>query len=71
MYGSVKEWCHDWYDESYYQVSPTEDPQGPQTASARVQRGDAMCRSASRYWHLPESGSPQLGFRVALILPGR
>ena len=29
MLGSVWEWVSDWYSESYYKVSPVNNPQGP------------------------------------------
>ncbi|NIM02499.1 MAG: SUMF1/EgtB/PvdO family nonheme iron enzyme [Acidobacteria bacterium] len=37
--GNVWEWCHDWYDEDYYSVSPERDPKGPATGIAHVVRG--------------------------------
>ena len=29
MSGNLYEWCWDWYDRNFYQVSPGNDPQGP------------------------------------------
>ncbi len=29
MFGNVGEWCWDYFDSSYYQVSPADDPAGP------------------------------------------
>ena len=29
MLGNVSEWVNDWYDENYYQNSPSQDPKGP------------------------------------------
>ena len=39
MLGYVTQWVNDWYDRSYYQSSPSEDPQGPTTGHERVLRG--------------------------------
>jgi len=39
MLGNAWEWVGDWYDASYYQNSPTQDPTGPASGEARVRRG--------------------------------
>ena len=39
--GVCHEWCADWYDETYYVVSPERDPRGPATGTRRVSRGGA------------------------------
>jgi formylglycine-generating enzyme required for sulfatase activity len=41
MLGSALEWVSDWYDEHYYQSSPSEDPTGPASGQARILRGGA------------------------------
>lgn len=54
MHGNVAEWCHDFYDESYYQTSPPRNPRGPADGERYVLRGGAWncraaaCRSARR-----------------------
>jgi formylglycine-generating enzyme required for sulfatase activity len=37
--GNVWEWVNDWYDEKYYQNSPSQDPPGPTSGQERVLRG--------------------------------
>ena len=75
MHGNVWEWCWDWGGAGYFQVSPADDPIGPYPG--RVFRGGSwsfrprFCRSADRLANAPESGSYDLGFRLALVQSGR
>jgi hypothetical protein len=52
MLGDVSQWVSDWYDENYYQGSPSQDPTGPASGQARVVRGGSWATlpgtSASR-----------------------
>lgn len=43
MVGNVEQWTRDWYDEKYYAISPTIDPQGAASSplKERVLRGGA------------------------------
>ena len=41
MSGNVAEWCLDWYSDSYYAVSPTNNPTGPASGDTVVVRGDS------------------------------
>ena len=72
MAGNVWEWCSDWFDEQYYERSPTVNPAGPDAGKERVLRGGSwMCsenyctnyRPAARSHATPDSGLNNLGFR--------
>lgn len=39
MSGNTTDWVNDWYGEDYYQHSPLENPQGPETGEKRIKRG--------------------------------
>lgn len=73
MHGNVWEWCADWYAASLFGGT---DPLGPSTGISRVVRGgswsnDAVhCRSASRNFSDPNTSSPNVGFRPALVFAG-
>lgn len=74
MHGNLNEWCMDRFDRSYYSVSESADPQGPESGTARVIRGgdwysDARdCRSSFRYADIPDGTFYALGFRVVCEL---
>lgn len=76
MAGNVWEWCHDWYDYSYYTSSPGSNPRGPDTGSFRVLRGGGWfinsyyCRSAFRNYLKMDYSSHNHGFR-AVLSPGQ
>ena len=39
MAGNIYEWCHDYFDEEYYRISPAANPRGPEGGQERVIRG--------------------------------
>lgn len=76
MHGNILEWCHDWWCDTWYAESPTDDPQGPKEGSQRVVRGGSFaqfatdCRSAARLGRDPSSRLNTIGFRVVMQLLG-
>jgi sulfatase modifying factor 1 len=77
---NVHEWCSDWYDPTYYAVSPKHDPQGPPRGATpashlpqrKASRGGAwrhavkVSRCAARSSIPPEYRYNDYGFRVVL-----
>jgi formylglycine-generating enzyme required for sulfatase activity len=45
--GNVWEWVSDWYDENFYQNSPSQDPKGPASGKLHVLRGGSWGDSPS------------------------
>ena len=70
MLGNVKEWCQDWYNPTYYERSPLNDPKGPPKGDYKVTRGGSwhcvprLTRTTQRSHYTPSSLSFLIGFRV-------
>jgi formylglycine-generating enzyme required for sulfatase activity len=73
MSGNVSEWVNDWYGS--YSVSPSTNPLGPVSGTARVLRGGSWLggpdgvRSSSRGFNAPANTPDTVGFRVARDAP--
>jgi formylglycine-generating enzyme required for sulfatase activity len=73
MVGGVWEWVSDWYGETFYAVSPSENPTGPGDGVLRVLRGGSDnleftsdLRVANRGKDAPNSHNSSYGFRCAM-----
>jgi formylglycine-generating enzyme required for sulfatase activity len=74
MSASVHEWCGDFYDSNYYQISPEKNPLGPSSGLRKVSRGGSwrhrikFSRSAARSSLNSAFKYADYGFRVAMSL---
>ena len=72
MSGNVREWCKDWYADSYVSYD-TNNPVGPSSGFSRVVRGGSWCHTASgcrvadRGYYSPGGRDGSLGFRVVCL----
>jgi formylglycine-generating enzyme required for sulfatase activity len=63
MLGNVWEWVNDWYDEKYYQSSPSQDPAGPTSGEDRVLRGGSWVNFFPRLVRVSYRGGDDPGLR--------
>jgi hypothetical protein len=71
MSGNVWEWTQDWYDGTYYDISPDTDPAGATSGASRILRGGSWrnasvtTRVADRTGYDPPVIDSNNGFRLA------
>lgn len=72
LHGMLWEWCEDWFDETYYEKSPSENPRGPEKGHRKSLRGGSWnllshrLRSSSRDSDEPKTAFSIHGFRLVL-----
>ena len=70
MLGNVSEWCMDWSDDEYYNMSPKADPKGPDYGEYKITRGGSwdlpkcLARASCRNHAAPGLSANDVGFRV-------
>ena len=69
MAGGVSEWTADWFERTYYENSPSENPAGPAEGMYKIIRGGAWSDGPARItvffrnWVRPNQRTPNIGFR--------
>jgi iron(II)-dependent oxidoreductase len=72
MSGNISEWVNDWYDEAYFQTSPSVDPVGPEKGTEKAFRGGSAYDSGSvKVWERfgTDHAAVNIGFRFARSMP--
>jgi formylglycine-generating enzyme len=70
MSGNVFQWCLDWDDKNYFQVSPVENPPGPATGEYKIIKGGSWLsmahgvRTSYRLGRIPAKRSGDVSLRL-------
>ncbi len=70
MFGSVWEWCSDWYGRDYYALSPSQNPLGPSLGQEKILRSGSWASPVSSrriqnvHKAVPRGYYRTVGFRV-------
>lgn len=67
MAGNVAEFCWDWYDQTYYLVSPYSDPTGPGGGDKKVGRGGSWGGSAGNDGSFSTLVFPRSGYPISAV----
>lgn len=71
MAGNVQEWCQDYHDAEFYQLSPSRNPTGPQVGHERVLRAGHFDQTRPGVRTIYRASAPEtersdvIGFRLA------
>lgn len=67
MCGNVAEWCNDYYEKNFYQVSPKNNPKGPEKGVYRVLRGGGWFANNKRFGRIANRSGNMTDYRFAYL----